>query len=301
MTMPETIIYTRDHAGLPYSKGLMAMSLSASGLSPDRSYELARVVERRLDARAERRIGAAELRALVEDVVREEEGADAVRRFLMWQRLDRLDRPLIVMLSGTTGVGKSTLATMLAARLGITRVIATDVIRQVLRAFFTREFMPAVHYSAFEAGEAADRVVGEGDDRDLVGFARQAETVATGVEAIVERACMERTPMVLEGIHMVPGTIRGELLGRCIAVEALLVVEHEERHRSHFAMRGGHRPAERYLRRFDQIRKLQAELRARASEEGVTVIDNTGIDGALKRLMDLVLDSVDRLSSSEAR
>jgi len=301
MTMPETIIYTRDHAGLPYSKGLMAMSLSASGLSPDRSYELARVVERRLDARAERRIGAAELRALVEDVVREEEGADAVRRFLMWQRLDRLDRPLIVMLSGTTGVGKSTLATMLAARLGITRVIATDVIRQVLRAFFTREFMPAVHYSAFEAGEAADLVVGEGDDRDLVGFARQAETVATGVEAIVERACMERTPMVLEGIHMVPGTIRGELLGRCIAVEALLVVEHEERHRSHFAMRGGHRPAERYLRRFDQIRKLQAELRARASEEGVTVIDNTGIDGALKRLMDLVLDSVDRLSSSEAR
>ena len=134
-----------------------------------------------------------------------------------------------------------------------------------------------------------------------MGFARQAETVGTGVEAIVDRACLERTPMVLEGIHMVPGTIRGELLERCIAVEALLVVEDEERHRSHFAMRGGHRPAERYLRRFDQIRKLQGHLSARAREEGVTVIDNTGIDGALRRLMDLVLDSVDRLSSSEAR
>ena len=69
--------------------------------------------------------------------MREEEGAEAVGRFLMFQRLDRLDRPLIVMLSGTTGVGKSTLATMLAGRLGITRVIATDVIRQVLRAFFS--------------------------------------------------------------------------------------------------------------------------------------------------------------------
>jgi 2-phosphoglycerate kinase len=298
--MPETIVYTRDQAGLPYSKGLMAQSLSASGLSPERSYELARLVEQRLDERPERRIGAAELRDLVEEVVLEEEGSDAVRRFHEWQRLDRLDRPLIVMLSGTTGVGKSTLATMLAGRLGITRVIATDVIRQVLRAFFSREFMPTVHYSAFEAGQAADLSVESGEDRDLVGFTRQAESVGTAVEAIVERACMERTPMVLEGIHLVPGTIRGELLQRCIAVEALLVVEDEDRHRSHFAMRGGHRPAERYLNRFEQIRKLQDHLAVRAREEGVAVIDNTSVDRALPRLMDLVLDSVGRLSSSEA-
>ena len=205
------------------------------------------------------------------------------------------------MLSGSTGVGKSTLATMLAGRLGITRVIATDVIRQVLRAFFSREFMPAVHYSAFEAGEAVDLEIDEGEDRDLVGFARQAESVATGVDAIVERACMERTPMVIEGIHLVPGAIREELRERCIAVEALLVVEDVERHRGHFAMRGGHRPAERYLRRFDQIRKLQNHLAACAREEGVSVIDNMSIDRTLPQLMDLVLDSVARLSSSEAR
>ena len=299
--MPETIVYNRAQAGLPYSKGLTAQQLSATGLSPERSYELARVVERRLEEREERGIDAAALVDLIEAVVREEEGEGAVRRFHEWQRLDRLDRPLVVMLSGSTGVGKSTLATMLAGRLGITRVIATDVIRQVLRAFFSREFMPAVHYSAFEAGEAVDLEIAEGEDRDLVGFARQAETVATGVDAIVERACIERTPIVLEGIHLVPGAIREELRERCFAVEALLVVEDEERHRGHFAMRGGHRPAERYLRRFDQIRKLQNHLAACAREEGVAVIDNMSIDRTLPQLMDLVLDSVARLSSSEAR
>jgi 2-phosphoglycerate kinase len=206
------------------------------------------------------------------------------------------------MLAGSTGVGKSTLATMMAARLGITRVIATDVIRQVLRAFFSREFMPSVHYSAFEAGEAADLILEPGEDRDIVGFARQAEAIGTGVEAIVERACLERTPMVLEGIHLLPGALREkELHQRCIAVEAVLAVEDEELHRSHFAMRGGHRPAERYLSRFNQIRKLQDHLIARAKEEGVTVIDNTSVDRALPQLMDLVLDSVSRVSSSEAR
>jgi 2-phosphoglycerate kinase len=298
--MPETIVYSRDRAGLPYSKGLTAQQLSASGLSPQRSYELAVLVERRLDARPGQRIDADDLRELVEDVVRAEEGQDAVRRYHEWDRLDRLDRPLVVMLSGSTGVGKSTLATMLAARLGITRVIATDVIRQVLRAFFSREFMPVVHYSAFEAGEAIDS--GEPvEDRDLVGFTRQAQAIATGVDAIVDRACTERTPIVLEGIHLVPGTIPDELRDRCIAVEALLVVEDEQLHRGHFAMRAGHRPPERYLSRFEQIRKLQDHLVACAREEGVTVIDNTSVDRALPQLMDLVLDSVGRLSSSEAR
>lgn len=299
--MPETIVYNRERHGLPYSKGLMAQSLSASGLSPERAYELARIVERRLEERSDTQIAVAELHELVKDVLLGEVGEDAVRRFHEWQRLDRLDRPLIVLLSGSTGVGKSTLATMLAARLGITRVIATDVIRQVLRAFFSREFMPAVHYSAFEAGEAVDLVVQEGEDRDLIGFARQAESVGTGVEAIVERACLERTPMVLEGIHLVPGTLREELHDRCIAVEAVLTVDDEDLHRSHFSMRGGHRPAERYLRRFEQIRKLQDYLVSRAQAAGVAAIDNENVDRALSRLMDLVLDSVSRVSSSEAR
>jgi 2-phosphoglycerate kinase len=299
--VPETIVYNRERHGLPYSKGLMAQSLSASGISTERSFELARIVERRLDERPGTEIAVDDLYELTKEVLESEEGEDAVRRYREWRRLDRLDRPLIVLLSGSTGVGKSTLATMLAARLGITRVIATDVIRQVLRAFFSREFMPTVHFSAFEAGRADDLHARPGEDPDIVGFTRQAQAINTGVEAIVERACLERTPMVLEGIHLLPGALPAELRDRCIPVEAVLAVEDEDLHRSHFSMRGGHRPPERYLNRFEQIRKLQDHLVGMAKEEGVAVIDNTSVDRALKRLMDLVLDSVGRVSSSEAR
>jgi 2-phosphoglycerate kinase len=296
--MPETIVFNREH-GLPYSKGLMAQSLSASGLSLELSWRVARRVEERLEDWPRTRIDVAELRELTEDVVREEVGEDAVRRFHDWQRLDRLDRPLIVLLAGTTGVGKSTLASLLAHRLGITRVIATDVIRQVLRAFFSHEFMPAVHYSAFEAGEAVELLSEETEDPDVAGFARQAESVVTGVEAIVDRACRERTPMVLEGVHLVPGVLDEDLRSRCLPVEAVLVVEDEELHRGHFELRGGERPADRYLRRFDQIRKLQDYLVQRAEAEGVAVIDIAGVDQGLARVMELVLDAVGRVSSSE--
>jgi len=295
--MPETVVYTRNH-GSPYSKGLMAQSLSASGLSPERAYELAQLLERRLDEQVGRRIDVDDLRELAEKVLGEQEGEEALKRFRDWRRVDRLDRPLIVMLAGTTGVGKSTLATMLAHRLGITRVIATDVIRQVLRAFFSKELLPAVHYSSFEAGEAVELVVDEAADRDLVGFIRQAESVGTGISAIVDRACQETTAMVLEGVHLIPGTLSEGLRRRCIPVEAVLAVPDEQVHRGHLLVRGGERPAERYLSRFDQIRKLQGYLVERARAEGVAVIENQSVDQALPEMMDLVLEAVGRLSSS---
>jgi 2-phosphoglycerate kinase len=276
-----------DGHGLPYSKGLMAQSLSATGLSLERAFDLARVVERRLEQDGVERIGAAELGDLTEQVLGAEEDEAWVRRFRHWRRLDSLERPLVVLIGGTTGVGKSTVATMLAARLGITRVIATDVVRQVLRAFFTHEAMPSVHYSAFEAG-------------GVEGYGKQAGQVATGIAAIMQRAADEAKPVVVEGVHVVPGTIAPELRERCAVVEALVVVPDPELHRGHFTHRPGTRPPERYLRRFDDIRVLQDHLTERARAEGVAVIENDNADDTLAQLMQLVLDTVGRIGEEES-
>ena len=283
--MAETIVTHRARGGLPYSKGLMAQSLSATGLTPARSWALARAVERRLEDERLATIESTDLRAVTERVLAEEEGDAAVERYRDWERLNHLDRPLVLLLSGTTGVGKSTLATMAAHRLGITRVIASDVIRQVLRASFARDFMPSVHSSAFEV--------------DMRGYLEQADAVGTGVVAIVERACAEGTPVVIEGVHVAPGMLGDELPSRCLLVEAVLVVHDRGLHRAHFEARGERRPAQRYLARFQQIRALQDHLVGKAAERGVAVIDNANIDEALARVMDLVIHAVRKVSETE--
>jgi 2-phosphoglycerate kinase len=288
--MPETIVVKGGH-GLPYSQGLMAQSLSASGLAPDRAYDLARALEARLDERSEPQIDVAGLRELAAGVLREQEGEAAARRFLDWEGLELLERPLVVTLGGAPGVGKSTLASLLAARVGITRVIATDAIRNVIRAFFSHDFMPVVHYSSFEAGATVDPAeVGAGDP-DIVGYLRQVASVRTGVVAVTERAVAERTPMILEGVHLIPGSL-GDAGANCALVEAVLAIEDEDAHRSHFSMRGGDRPAMRYLDRFEQIRKLQRHLLDRARSQGAPVIDTTNLDAAVATAMELVRDAV---------
>jgi 2-phosphoglycerate kinase len=75
-------------------------------------------------------------------------------------------------------------------------------------------------------------------------------------------------------------------------VEAVVAIEDEDAHRSHFSLRGGDRPAKRYLRRFEQIRKLQDHLVDRARERGAPVIDATNLDAAVLAAMELVRNAV---------
>ena len=141
------------------------------------------------------------------------------------------------MLGGAAGTGKSTLAALLAHRLGITRLTATDTIRQVLRASFAHDFMPAVHYSSFEAGAAVRlRAGGAEDPRARASCARLSGRDRG--RAIVERAIQERTPMVLEGVHLLPGVLREPAGTGALVVGAMLCVPDAELHRSHFHHRG---------------------------------------------------------------
>src|SRR5436309_3847077 len=230
------IVVVRSDYGLPYSKGLMAQSIMATGLPPERCFTLARLIEERLLGGGRGEVDVSELRWLAEEVLAQEEGQHVARRFRQWWLLGRLDRPLIVLIGGVTGVGKSTVATQLANRLGITRVVATDQIRQVVRAFFSRDFMPAVHYSSFDVADALE-LDDMGGSATVAGFLQQAADIAPGINALLERAISERSRIVIEGVHLLPDGDDFNLQERAIAVRMLLAVRDEQAHRAHFHMR----------------------------------------------------------------
>ena len=285
--------------GPPWSKGLMSRALAATGLTITRAYELARRADADLEERGTDRLDLDRLAELAADVLGDVEGGRTIRRLRQLHALRQLDVPIILLVGGATGTGKSTIATEAAHRLGITRVTSTDFIRQTMRAFFSPAFMPSVHYSSFEAGLALTKAEeDETGDARLLGFLDQTRNVLVGVEAAVDRSLAEGWSMVLEGIHVVPGMVDFETNG-AIVVQCLIAIEDEDLHRSHFWVRDhateGLRPLEKYLDGMPEIRLIQEALIERAHRYDVPVIMNTTIDDAMGEVLDLVLTTADQL------
>ena len=283
--------------GLPFSKGLMARALIAAGFSADRAYELALAVEADLAASGRQSISFDRLDELARDSLGDEDASTMVR-LRRYRDLYELDLPIILLVGGATGTGKSSVATDVAYRLGITRVTSTDFVRQTMRAFFSREFMPAVHYSSFEAGRAMAEEDADGDQAVLDGFVLQTRDVLVGVEASIDRALQEGWSIVLEGVHLVPGMLPREIEG-ALVVQCVLAIDDPEAHASHFWIRDtdseGVRPYEKYLDSFDDIRLVQDYIMRRARKHGVPIIENGNIEDAIAEMMELVLAAAESL------
>ena len=274
--------------GLPYSKGLMARALMAAGVPAVRAYELALRVEADLVARSAESVDLDRLDELAQEVLGEHEGAQAVRRLRGQDALRELDLPIILLIGGATGTGKSTVATEVAYRLGITRVSSTDFVRETMRAFLPLEVMPSIHYSSFEVRDEHGLGVVEG-------FVEQAGNVLTGVRALIDRALHEGWSLVLEGVHLVPGMlppVEGAMVVHCV-----LAIEDEQSHEKHFWVRDVHseglRPVQKYLDALDDIRLVQHYILAQAVASGVPVIENRSIDQSIGTVMELVLSKAE--------
>jgi 2-phosphoglycerate kinase len=279
-----------DPDGLPYSKGLMARALVSAGVSIEAAYEIATRLELDLIATGAPAVEQEALDETAASVLGEGDGARIVLRMKRLAALKALDFPIVLLVGGATGTGKSTVATEAAHRLGITRVTSTDFIRQTIRAYFPPSRMPSVHVSSFEAGGSA----GETE----AGFIEQTRRVLVGVEASVERALNEGWSMAIEGVHLVPGMVPGEIEG-ALLVHAVLRVESIEEHRSHFVLRdsstGGERPLEKYIQGLEEIRAIQDVIVERAVRNDVPVIESSSIGHATTALLDLVLSRAGEL------
>lgn len=302
---PRTIIVRDGDHGLPFSKGLTADTIIVSGLAPARAYQVAQVVEDRLRESGRASVDVDELRAIIGETISAEAGERYARAYEKWQALTTLDVPVIVLIGGATGVGKSTIATQLAARLGIVRLISTDAIREVMKSTFSIEFMPTLYTSSFDAAEVVRTKVTRGDDAVLLGFRDQASAVAVGVHALIERAVTEGTDVIIEGAHLVPGFIDPkEFDGKAVIVQVVIQVEDEDLHRSHFFVRAHDtrsRPVERYLAHFANIRKIQKEIKSLALRHGVPIIQNFNLDACLRSVIDHVIETTTEAAKSLPR
>jgi 2-phosphoglycerate kinase len=185
-----------------------------------------------------------------------------------------------VLVGGATGVGKSTVAEGLARTLDVPRIVTTDLVREILRDALPSHVEPALHVSSFEAGDTPAVRDADPVDPVVAGFLEQARVVLGGVRSLLRRARVEEVDIIVEGVHLVPGAVEHlvDPASEAAVVPLVIVVDDEERHRSYLLARSqdtARRPPARYLNRFPEIRRIQAEVIRRAEEHGVRMVRST--------------------------
>jgi 2-phosphoglycerate kinase len=298
--MPERldkIIITDEEHHLPYSKGLMAVSIMATGLPPDQAYSIATMIHEELRSQGNAKVTMKHVRCTAEDILEREVGGHYVDIYRKWQAVDGLSKPVVILMGGATGVGKSTVATMLSARLGITRQVSTDVIREVMRSSFAPDLVPVLYNSSFSAFEALSELpLPETTDKVILGFLEQAAMVWVGIRSLIERAVVERTNFIIEGAHVVPGIVDPRFFKDAFVVQMVLSVDDERQHRSHFEIREveteGARPFSKYIQNFDNIRKIQDYVLRLAAEQNVPVFPCYSMDTTISAVLDYVINRV---------
>ncbi|NLM02500.1 MAG: 2-phosphoglycerate kinase, partial [Methanothermobacter wolfeii] len=213
-------------------------------------------------------------------------------KYMLWRRIRQCKEPLIILIGGASGVGTSSIAFEVANRLGIRNMISTDMIREVMRKIVSRELLPSIYESSYTAYQSLRIPPPPELDEVLIGFRDHVDSVSIGVEAVIERALTEGISIVIEGVHIVPGFIREDLVNKENVAMFVLTVSDENIHKGRFYSRcrqmWARRPLKRYISYFWAIRRIHRYIESQAKKHNVPVIENidvvTTIDSIIKSL-----------------
>ncbi len=285
---------------VPFSKGILAQSLSAAGIEPRDAFLVARGIEQELVRDAVHEIDRTALRSVAHRVLLRQAGDEAAQRYLVWRRYQEPETPVFLLLGGTSGVGKTTLALEVARRLGIGRLVSTDSIRQIMRLMISPDLVPSIHASSYDAHQLLGQMSGTAVSV-LDGFRAQAASVAVGVRASLDRAVEESANLVIDGVSLLPGVIDIERYsGRAVVVLCVVATLDESVLRDRLQIRASgqrERQAHRYLDNFEAILAIQRHLIEEAERRGMLVIDNVDLEASARMVL---AHALDRLRSTDS-
>jgi 2-phosphoglycerate kinase len=303
-----TFIRVKDSDGQysAFSRTRYRYSLETIGLKQDEAMDIADAVSSRLMKRESGEVTSKYIAAFTYRLLRKSRklGPAVAHRWLVWRDFVHSDKPLIFLIGGTAGCGKSTVASDLASRLNIVRTQSADMLREVMRTLVPKHLQPMLHVSSFEAWAELPRGANDKADAEQLlidGYCSQAELLTVAISAVTRRALKEHVSLIVEGVHIHPAfldrLVDTELArqSEAVIVPVMLGIIKRKRLLRRIAGRSSEAPqrcVKPYLRNFDNIWKLQSYLLSEADMARVPIIANEEREDVFREIMLMVIEKL---------
>ncbi len=298
-SVTEIIVHTPVRSE-PFSTGILAHTLESCAIPPDTALEGARKVYASLKSAGHREINHKTLRKIVYMCLKEHCSAEAADRYLSWRHFENSGIPLVILIGGATGSGKSTISSEVAYRMDIGRIQSTDMMREIIRAYLTPQAVPTLEYSSFDAWRGLPAAETEGGNTSenpvIAGFLSQFSTMRPALQAAITRAAKEQHDLIIEGVHIAPSLLELETYRDSAVIVPLMLATMEKEALSKQLQRRGReksgRKASRYLERLDDIWALQSYLLSEADNAGIPIITNWRVESTVREILNLVMGKI---------
>lgn len=278
----------------PFSRERLSQSIALAGVAEEEAYALAEGLLRQFRSEHRDAVSRSDIQKAVSASLKAEYGKDYADRYRIWHRFRlRGTQPLIILIGGSSGAGKSSVSVAVANRLKISRVASTDDIRQVMRLMIAPNLMPGLHVSSYQAWECVTAAQDEADPV-VAGFREQALRVCVGVRGAIERAIQENVSLIIDGVHLIPDLLQlGPLEEKAIFIHANLFLSDEAEFRERYRARGEEaegRPSHRYLKHLDQILAIQSHILQQGEALRIPAYDNNDFDETVHSVCLQIMD-----------
>ena len=292
------VLVEDDEGSAPFSREHLSRSLVVTGVSEERAYPIAERIMVRFVQSNKTVVSRDEIRRAVLKLLQDEYGEEFAQRYRTWNwfRNREQTRPLILMIGGATGVGKTTVAVALANLLRISRVASTDEIRQVMRLMIAPDLIPALHDSSYQAWEHLTIPPPGKVDAVVYAFREQATRVAVGVKAAIDRSIEENVNLIIDGVHLLPDLVEVEPRSKqALFIRVNLYLSDPGPFVERFELRGqeaSRRSQHRYIEHLDEILKIQKHILKVGKANGVPAIENNDMDETVQSLSLQIMDKL---------
>lgn len=293
------VVVRRRDGSEPFSSGVLARHLEGCGIRTDVAARGAALVHASLREQGVTQIGRKELRQVIYTTLNSGGFQDAGNRFLSRCHFNDSGEPLIILIGGATGAGKSTIATRLAYLLDIPRTQSTDMMREIIRCYLVPHVAPTLGYSSFDAWRGLPQVEGStaaAQDPVIAGFLAQFGTVRVALEATIARAVKERTDLIVDGVHVLPTYLDlTESMKKAVVVPLVLAVTTRKRLDQQFKRRSREAPdrdSDRHREMLSEIWTLQTFMVDQAQKADIPVLANWDMNETVGQVMDEIMGCI---------